>query len=85
MISKNNYQEIIKGVTGKSKIIFIGDTAQLPPVGETESIVAGIPMPSATLTTIVRYDGEIGKVAELIRSDRQYNAHIYPFTTTRIE
>ena len=33
-------------------------------------------------STIVRYDGEIAKVAESIRSDRSYNKIVYPFSST---
>jgi hypothetical protein len=31
---------------------------------------------------VVRYDGEIGKVAEEIRSNQAYNGIVYPFKTT---
>lgn len=83
MISKDNFQDILEAAE-QTKIIFVGDAAQLPPVGEKEPIVATSPLikQQATLTEIVRYDGEIGKIAETIRSDRTYSYRVYPFTTT---
>ncbi len=84
MISKSNFQEIERAVVvSNTKIIFVGDRAQLPPVGEREPIVALTSMPQVELTEIVRYDGEIGKVAEEIRSNTKYNRFLYPFQTTK--
>ena len=34
------------------------------------------------LTTVVRYDGELAKVAEKIRSQSKYNKAMYPFATS---
>ena len=86
MLSKDNFKEIQKAINRcKTKVIFVGDVAQLPPVGETEPIVAsyeGIKS-EATLRTIVRYDGEIVQVAEQIRQERIPNRQMYPFQTTQ--
>ena len=56
----------------------------LPPVGESEPIIAQSEyiQNEATLNSIVRYNGDIARVAEEIRSDRIYNSSLYPFQTT---
>ncbi len=85
MISKSNFEEINQAVWySATKVIFVGDAAQLPPVGESEPIIASHNYINhqATLNSIVRYDGEIAKVAEQIRSDHAYNKSLYPFKTT---
>ena len=87
MISKSNFKDINQAVWHTpTKIIFVGDAAQLPPVGESEPIVATHEyiQHEATLSSIVRfrYDGDIAHVAEEIRSDRVYNQQLYPFQTT---
>ncbi|MDJ0688947.1 MAG: AAA family ATPase, partial [Xenococcaceae cyanobacterium MO_188.B32] len=58
-----------------TKVIFVGDSAQLPPVNENEPIVATHPEITchANLSTVVRYDGELAKVAEKVRRDRSYS------------
>jgi len=82
MINKSNFEQIQKAVTGKARVVFIGDATQLPPVGERESIVASLNIESAMLSEVVRYDGEIARVAEQIRSNSRYNSIIYPFTSS---
>jgi len=85
MISKDIFAEIHKAIAPtKTKVIFVGDAAQLPPVGEPEPVVAITPKitSSATLTEIVRYQGAIANVAEQIRQDPTYNTRVYPFKTT---
>ena len=85
MISKSNFKDINQAVWHtQTKIIFVGDEAQLPPVGESEPIIATHEYikNEATLSSIVRYDGDIARVAEEIRSDRIYNSSLYPFQTT---
>ena len=85
MISKSNFKDINQAVWHTpTKVIFVGDAAQLPPVGESEPIVATHEyiQHEATLSSIVRYDGDIARVAEEIRSDRVYNSSLYPFQTT---
>ncbi|MGF1487486.1 MAG: AAA family ATPase, partial [Prochloraceae cyanobacterium] len=85
MLSSKNFEEILKEVmSAKTKIIFVGDRAQLPPVGEKEPIVATSELirDSYTLTEVVRYDGEISKIAAEVRSDSKYNKVLYKFRTT---
>lgn len=85
MISKNNFKEIIEATNySNTKLIFVGDAAQLPPVGEKHPIVAStdIIKDAANLTEIVRYEGEIGQIAEAIRNDPRYQHQVYPFSTT---
>ena len=85
MISKSNFKDINQAVWHTdTKIIFVGDEAQLPPVGESEPVIATHEsiQHEATLSSIVRYDGDIAKVAEEIRSDRTFNKQLYPFKTT---
>jgi len=82
MISKGNFEQIQNAVPGKTKLIFIGDAAQLPPVNEKEPIVMALPMEGATLSEVVRYDGAIARVAEQIRSEPQYNRVMYPFVSS---
>ena len=85
MISKGNFNDITYEVSNRdTKVIFVGDPAQLPPVGETYPIVAKHPFikSEASLNEVVRYDGDIAHVAEQIRSDRLFNKFLYPFSTT---
>ena len=85
MISKSNFKDINQAVWHTdTKIIFVGDEAQLPPVGESEPVIAQSEyiQHEATLSSIVRYDGDIARVAEEIRSDRTFNKRLYPFQTT---
>ena len=84
MISKSNFKDINQAVWNTpTKVIFVGDAAQLP-LGESEPIVATHEyiQHEATLSSIVRYDGDIARIAEEIRSDRVYNQQLYPFQTT---
>ena len=87
MLNKGNFRDIVREVNASlfSKVVFVGDNAQLAPVGESEPIVASsdVIQVSGTLSEIVRYDGDIARVAEEIRSQRQYAKKIYPFTTTK--
>mgnify|MGYP006224201363 CR=1 FL=1 len=85
MLDKENFGDLQQAVKGeKTKFIFVGDSSQLPPVKEKEPIVSKHPSikRSANLTQIVRYDGEIVKVAENIRSNPQWNRQTYPFETS---
>lgn len=81
MISNSNFKEIQKATIGsRTKVIFVGDRAQLPPVGEQQSPIVKANMKEATLSEIVRYEGEIGRAAERIRSSS--NPGNYPFKTS---
>lgn len=84
MVSSNSFAELEKAITAKTKVLFVGDAAQLPPVGESEPIVAISPLISheATLIEVIRYDGEISKVAEQMRTDRRYQTSLYPFKSS---
>lgn len=86
MINRSNFAEIVQAiaVTIDTKVIFVGDEAQLPPVKEQQPIVSVSEHidDTATLNEIVRYEGEIAVVAEQIRSDPQYSRRMYPFRTS---
>lgn len=88
MINRETFDELVEEILmSKTKLIFVGDEAQLPPVGEEIPPVTIAQQkwnyPTAHLDEVVRYDGEIGRVAEIIRSNEQYNRRFYPFTTTQ--
>ena len=86
MVNKDNFKEIVTaaGSSLLTKVVFVGDAAQLPPVKEKEPIVATSKLinQDTTLTFVVRYDGELAHVAEQVRSNPKYSRIIYPFTTT---
>nr|MDJ0649182.1 AAA family ATPase [Xenococcaceae cyanobacterium MO_188.B19] len=86
MVNRSDFQDIADEIQSNllSKVLFVGDSAQLPPVGEKEPIVSICPLikQSASLTKVVRYDGELAQVAEAIRSNPKYSRTIFPFTTT---
>lgn len=86
MISQANFEEIVRAIAKeRSKVIFVGDAAQLPPVGEEQPIVATSDLITefATLNEIVRFDGEIGEIVEEIRSSQLYSQRAYPYKTTK--
>ncbi|MDJ0594489.1 MAG: AAA family ATPase [Pleurocapsa sp. MO_226.B13] len=86
MVNKENFKEIVTAARSSllTKVVFVGDAAQLPPVKEKEPIVATSELieRDATLTEVVRYDGQIARVAEVIRSNPKYSRVTYPFTTS---
>ncbi len=86
MVNRSDFQDIADEIQSNllSKVLFVGDSAQLPPVGEKEPIVSICPLikQSASLTKVVRYDGELAQVAEAIRSNPKYSRTLFPFTTT---
>jgi hypothetical protein len=85
MIGKDTFKQIQETFlnTKDTKGLFLGDPAQIPPVNEKISPIAPLQLRfNSTLTEVVRYDGEIGKVAEEIRSNQAYNGIVYPFKTT---
>lgn len=59
----------ITGLSGNSstKWVFLGDKAQLPPVGERNSPVWKLDCPKAYLTKVERYDNEILELATHVR------------------
>lgn len=86
MINRSNFEEIVNAIalTIDTKVIFVGDEAQLPPVKEQQPMVAISEHinEAAILDEVVRYEGEIAVVAEKIRSDERYTRSMYPFTTS---
>ena len=86
MINRSNFEEIVEAIalTIDTKVIFVGDEAQLPPVKEQQPMVAisNHIDDTAILDEVVRYEGEIAVVAEKIRSDEQYARKMYPFCTS---
>ena len=74
----------------QKKIIFVGDPAQLPPIGEEESIAFKKANAIAELKQIVRYDGAIIQAATHLRQSsypnlKQFvdNKQIYEMQYTR--
>ena len=86
MINRSNFDAIVDAIatTIDTKVIFVGDSAQLPPVKEDSPIVATSKYidSTATLNEIVRYDGEIAIAAEKIRSQERYKKTLYPFQSS---
>ncbi len=86
MVNRENFEEIVNSARSSllTKIVFVGDAAQLPPINEKEPIVATSDLidQHSVLTEVVRYDGELARVAERIRSDRTFKNKIYSFTTS---
>jgi hypothetical protein len=82
MVSRDNFAEIVNAVSLSllTKVVFVGDPAQLPPINEDKPIVSTSELIErhANLNEIIRYDGELAKVAERIRNG-QFN---YNFTTS---
>lgn len=89
MINRSNFEEIVQAIatTLDTKVIFVGDEAQLPPVKEKEPMVAISEQidEAIALDEVVRYEGEIAVVAEQIRSQEQYACRMYPFETSADE
>jgi hypothetical protein len=79
MVGQETFDDICQECEPFTQIVAVGDPGQLPPVGEEISPIAVLDCPSATLTEIVRYDGEIVAVAEAIRTDPQYQERLYRF------
>ena len=70
MVNQNLWQLLITEVSGlfdATKILFVGDSAQLPPVNEMASQTFLSVTHKAMLTEVVRYGGAIGVLAESIR------------------
>lgn len=86
MINRSSFDAIVDAVamTIDTKVVFVGDSAQLPPVKEDNSIVAISEHidSTATLNEIVRYEGEIAVVAEKIRTQDLYQKTLYPFQSS---
>lgn len=79
MVNQNLWQLLIMEVScfhPSVQILFVGDSAQLPPINEICSqTFVSIPN-KALLTDVIRYGGDIGVLAESIRSN--LDAHRLP-------
>lgn len=72
MINLNLWQLLLTEITAfhlTSQILFVGDSAQLPPINETASQTFTSITNKAVLTEVVRYGSSIGLLAESIRRD----------------
>lgn len=70
MINEEMWGLLVTAVSNlydRTQILFVGDPAQLPPVGEPESPCFRQIYHRAELTEVVRYGGAIGVLAENIR------------------
>ncbi|MGB3493436.1 MAG: AAA family ATPase, partial [Elainellaceae cyanobacterium] len=72
MISEDMWQLLTTAVSDlhkQTQVLFVGDVAQLPPVGERESKVFSQIYDRSDLTEVVRYGGAIGILAESVRNN----------------
>jgi exodeoxyribonuclease-5 len=70
MINQELWELLVNAVSNLyrgTQILFVGDSAQLPPVNEPESACFRQIVHRAELTEVVRYGGAIGVIAEDIR------------------
>lgn len=68
MLNKEVLAYIAKAVARWSfKVLFVGDPAQLPPVGEESSPVWALRCSSSTLTKVIRHDNQILELVTHIR------------------
>jgi DNA replication protein DnaC len=79
MVGKNEYDLIVKAANSKSKILFVGDSAQLPPIPERGE--PSLPSPAFTdlaiktkvkLNKIVRNTGALQEKTQEIRNNPDY-------------
>ncbi|MDZ7922506.1 MAG: AAA family ATPase [Marinagarivorans sp.] len=68
------------GLLSGTQVIFTGDPAQLPPVGEVDSPSFHCIDNKAHLSKVVRYDGAVGQLAERVRITRDW--HTTPIVQT---
>lgn len=72
MISEDMWQLLIGAVSAlhkQTQVLFVGDIAQLPPIGERESKVFNEIYDRSDLTEVVRYGGAISVLAESVRNN----------------
>ena len=70
MVNEELWRLLVNAVSnlyGSTQILFVGDSAQLPPVNESESACFREILHKSELTEVVRYGGAIGVIAEDIR------------------
>ncbi len=71
MINQEMWDLLINSVsqlTQGTKLLFVGDSAQLPPVGEEEAPCFERIFHRSDLTEVIRYGGAIGLLAEEVRT-----------------
>ena len=72
MINVDMWDLLVSSVsrfTDRTQLLFVGDSAQLPPVGETESPCFENIIHRSDLTEVIRYGGAIGLIAEDVRTN----------------
>lgn len=72
MINREMWELLVNAISslyGQTQLLFVGDVAQLPPVGERESPCFSQIYHRCDLTEVVRYGGAIGVIAEELRSN----------------
>ena len=72
MINQEMWLLLINSVsrlTDKTQLLFVGDSAQLPPVGEAEAPCFEQILYRSDLTEVIRYGGAIGLLAEDVRTN----------------
>jgi AAA domain/UvrD-like helicase C-terminal domain/SWIM zinc finger len=71
MINEELWEFLNEALTfgNTTKILFVGDRAQIPPVGETSSPTFDAIEKASHLTEVVRYSGSIGVAVESIRNN----------------
>jgi len=72
MINQEMWDLLVNSVsqfTQRTQLLFVGDSAQLPPVGETEAPCFEAIIHRSDLTEVIRYGGAIGLLAEDIRTN----------------
>ncbi|MEL6551930.1 MAG: AAA family ATPase [Cyanobacteria bacterium J06621_11] len=72
MINEDMWTLLVNSVskfTQNTQLLFVGDSAQLPPVGETESPCFEKIIERSDLTEVIRYGGAIGLLAEDVRTN----------------
>ncbi|MEL6470501.1 MAG: AAA family ATPase [Cyanobacteria bacterium J06623_4] len=72
MINQEMWELLVNSVskfTQRTQLLFVGDSDQLPPVGETASPCFEQIFERSDLTEVIRYGGAIGLLAEDIRTN----------------
>ncbi len=72
MINQEMWDLLVKEVssfTQRTQLLFVGDSAQLPPVGEAEAPCFEAIIHRRDLTEVIRYGGAIGLLAEDVRTN----------------
>ena len=72
MINVDMWDLLVSSVskfTDRTQLLFVGDSAQLPPVGEIESPCFENILHRSDLTEVIRYGGAIGLLAEDVRTN----------------